>query len=68
LNWLKQHYTLVCTILITVIYPCIYLVGYQINYFVMNDVFVLLFLQVLSSLLAIQFSSFLYVKTVLANE
>jgi len=68
LNWIKTHYTLSCTILITLIYPLVYFIGYQMNYFESNGVFVMLFLQAISSLLAVQFNSFLHLKTVLANE
>ncbi len=68
LNWIKTHYTLSCTIFITVIYPLVYFIGYQMNYFESNGVFVMLFLQAISSLLAVQFNSFLHLKTVLANE
>ncbi|MEY5049976.1 MAG: hypothetical protein RLZZ175_3335 [Bacteroidota bacterium] len=68
LNWIKTHYTLSCTILITLIYPLVYFIGYQLNYFESNGVFVMLFLQAISSLLAVQFNSFLQLKTVLANE
>jgi hypothetical protein len=46
----------------------VYFIGYQLNYFESNGVFVLLFLQAISSLLAVQFNSFLHFKTVLANE
>jgi hypothetical protein len=45
-----------------------YFIGYQMNYFESNGVFVMLFLQAISSLLAVQFNSFLQLKTVLANE
>ncbi len=68
LNWIKTHYTLSCTILITLIYPLMYFIGYQLQYFGGNSVFVLLFLQAISSLLAVQFNSFIYLKNVLANE
>ena len=68
LNWIKSHYTLLCTLLITLIYPIIFIIGYQLHFFGTNDVFGLLFLQVLTSLLALQFNSFLHLKTVLANE
>ena len=68
LNWIKSHYTLLCTLLITLIYPLVFFIGYQLQYFGGNSVFVLLFLQAISSLLAVQFNSFLHLKTVLANE
>jgi hypothetical protein len=57
-----------CTFLITLIYPLVFFIGYQLYFFGTNDVFVLLFIQALSSLLAIQFNSFLTLKTVLADE
>ena len=68
LNWIKSHYTLLCTLLITLIYPLIFFIGYQLHFFGTNGVFGLLFLQVLTSLLALQFNSFLHLKTVLVNE
>jgi hypothetical protein len=68
LNWIKSHYTLLCTMLITVLYPLVFFIGYQWQFFGTNGVLVLLFLQVLSSLLAIQFNSFLTLKPILTNE
>ena len=68
LNWIKSHYTLLCTILVTLIYPLIFFIGYQLQFFETNSVLVLLFLQVLSSLLAIQFNSYLTLKPILTNE
>ena len=68
MNWIKSHYTLMCTFLITLIYPLVFFIGYQLYFFGTNGVFVLLFIQALSSLLAIQFNSFLTLKTLLADE
>jgi len=68
LNWIKTHYTLSCTIMITLIYPLVFFIGYQFHFFGTNGVLIMLFLQALSSLLAVQFNSFLTLKTVLADE